>query len=178
MWSRHRPLAWLGLMINLAACGGAKLGSDGGAFAPAPWPPPDICGLLTFADVQPLLPQVDSTSRPDPLTPAGGPYWIDGCDWGSQAAPGGVLQLSLTGALTPDGETALDRDVTYTDVDASVQTVSGVGTAAAYIDVPGRTQSLTVRFKTYLITLRARSFTADVPETALQPLAVKVMGEL
>jgi len=55
---------------------------------------------------------------------------------------------------------------------------SGLGTSAAYIDVPGSAQTLNVRFKEYLVSLRTTAFTSDVPESALQPLAVKVMGQL
>jgi hypothetical protein len=181
-------LIWAGLVITFAGCGAEQGGvrknppgdparSDAGAFVAAPYPPAGVCGMLTFADVQPLLPNVDGTYTPDPLTP-NGYFWINNCNWGS-TPPAGVLELSLTGALTPDANAGLDSDITdVANADASVQWVMGVGARAVYVNRPGLSQTLDVRFKSYLITLWASSFTPDVPEALLQPLALKVIAQL
>jgi hypothetical protein len=189
MWSQHRLFAWLALPIILAGCGSASeqasTGPDAGqapgdaaVFVAAPWPPPDICGLLTMADVQTLLPDADSTSRPGPWNPDGAAYWFDSCDWGNAANPAGALELTLVGALTPEGATILDENLTDPDLTRRAQLVSGVGTQAAYIDFAGGPQVLNVRFKSYEIELTAASITPDVTEDLLHPLAVKVVGEL
>ena len=68
----------LAFAIALAGCSSSSnTRSDAGAFVAAPWPPPDLCGVLTFADFQ--TPPPAGGYHPDPLM--SGSMWIDGCDW-------------------------------------------------------------------------------------------------
>ena len=171
------------VVFSVNGCGGSlnKASPDGGdaGFIPALIASaPDPCGLLTFADVQTLLPNVSAMVSLDPLIV--GDLWRQTCQWGSPATnPGEIVELELAGALTPAGEAVFASNLTPIGYpDASVETVTGLGTKAAYIDAPGVLQSLTALYKSYQIWLGTRFFTLEVPEASLHPLALKVLGEL
>jgi hypothetical protein len=165
----------LGLLIG---CGARRSADDAGAinaFTPAPWPPQDVCTLLALADVQTVLPTAQRCGEDDPLSPVpGGPYWIVGSRW---LGTPGVVSLTLVGAQTPEGKAGLDVSVPF-DLDGgtALVPVTGVGTQAGYYDSSGTEQSLEVLFGSYKLTISVDGVTPDVPEAALQPLAVKAIS--
>ena len=176
-------LGGVGMAIGLAACNTAQKSSDAAAFVPAPWPPPQICSVLTLADVQTISANAGQGQMDDPETPApGSSRWVVGCAWTDRTtSPFKIVRLELDGALTPEGYAELVVDGFIDDhPDANVQTtaVTGVGSAAAYIDDVTISQSLFARVKGYRVGVTASSFTPDVLEAALQPLVVKVIGQL
>ena len=88
------------------------------------------------------------------------------------------MYLTLIGALTPKGASDLVPSVPfYVDGGAVLEPVSGIGSQAGYLDVPGF-QSLQARSGNYLLELRADNFTQDVPEALLAPLVQKAIAEL
>jgi len=152
--------------------GGSTDGSS--TFTPAAMPA-DIYAMLTVADLQMLLPTAGSGVEQDPLT--GPPFWELGCQWNG---PEGEVQLSLAGALTAEGNAALDVDVSYIFPDGSTSSmpVRGVGSNAEYVNYSGKSQSLRAKLGPYLVTVDADGFTPDVPEAKLQPLVTKVLNDL
>jgi hypothetical protein len=166
----------LAFAIALAGCSSSNTRSDAGAFVAAPWPPPDLCGVLAFADFQ--TPAPAGGYHPDPVD--NGSMWMAGCDWeDSTTTPAHQIQLTLTGALTPEENASFGVYVTNPGgADAGVETVSGLGTAAFYLNQSGVSQTLVVWFKSYLLRVWVSGYTPDVPEASLQPLALKVMGQL
>jgi hypothetical protein len=179
MLSLEGFLAWLVFAIALGSCGSSSgNASDGGPFVAAQYPPPDPCGLLTFADIQTVSPNASGMYEPDP-TESQGVSWMIGCWWADPTTTERI-ELYLTGALNPQFAANLDAHVEVHSAypDASVDTVTGLGTKAAYLNQTGVLQTLNVRFKSYLITLDATGFVPDLPEASLRPLALKVMGEL
>lgn len=87
------------------------------------------------------------------------------------------MELDLFGARTPAGAAILDMNF-WLGPDDGAEAVSGLGTRAEYDDVAGISQTLGSQSKSYSIALTARSFTPAVPESSLQPLVAKVIGEL
>ena len=137
--------------------------------------PADICAMLTVADLQTLLPTAGSGGELDPRT--GPPSWELGCQW---RGPEGKVQLSLAGAVTAEGNAALDVDVSYIFPDGSTSSmpVTGVGNNAEYVNDSGSSQSLKAKLGPYLVTVDADGFTPDVPEATLQTLITKALNQL
>jgi hypothetical protein len=131
---------------------------------------------LTLADVETLLPNITATFEPDPLIT--GDFYLYPCQWGApQTNPGVIVELDLYGARTPAGKASLDTNF-WGNPDAGAEAVTGVGTKAQYVNVSGSSQTLAAQSKSYWIGLTVRKSTPDVAESSLQPLVVKVIGEL
>ena len=161
-----------------AGCGGGSGGTadggGGGGFKPAS-PVANVCGMLTLADIQTVMPGAlpgVEVQTPDTTTLG---FWARDCAWDDGAKTGHSLDLVITGATNADGLGGIKLAAASGKTNTPV---SGLGTEAHYwVEDPGvGTSGLWALDGSLSVDVTAYFF--NPTEAQLHPLVAKVLGEL
>jgi hypothetical protein len=174
-----RLIAGLVLALSGAACGGGGGGGTadggGGAFTAAA-PLTGVCGLLTTADIQTVMPgAIDGVEQQTANTDSLG-FWSRDCKWDDATTATHSLELVVFGATTAQGLSSIRLAA------ASGQTntpVSGLGTEAHYwVDGTHGTNGLWALEGSRSVDVTAYFFSPIPTEAQLHPLVAKGLGGL
>ena len=149
-------------------------GSGGGSFTPATQPS-DVCGMLTLADAQSLLPGATAgVEQPSPDTTNLG-FWSVDCKWDSSTSSNSI-ELVVFRALTKDGLNSVKLAAQSGDVNTPV---TGLGDEAHYWQETAQgTSGLWALKGSYSVDVTAYFIKPFPPETQFHPLVEKALGQL
>jgi hypothetical protein len=168
----------LAIAVLSAGCSGGGGGSgDGGGGFTAASPVANVCGLLTLADVQAVMPgAVAGVEQPTADTTSVG-FWSRDCKWEDAVVTSRLMELVIFGATTAQGLAGLKLAAASGDTNTPV---SGLGTEAHYWvkDPPIATNGLWARDGSLSVDVTAYFFDPIPTEAQLHPLVAKVLGEL
>jgi hypothetical protein len=164
------------LALAPIACDDGKGGNDGGDFEPTE-PYDDVCSLLTTADVAGAI-MAPGPGMVEQTPPDSADFWSRICQWHENDDPLGLdIELVLEGALSEDG--LIGIQVAAASLGDQREEVSGVGDHAAYwLDTQQGTAGFVALRGSLMVDMTAYFFDPPPTKAQLQPLLVKVLGEL
>lgn len=131
-----------------------------------------LCGLLSFADLQPLLP---GTARGAPKTSVYSADLVTRlCRYTTASSSTPAVELVVWGALNSAGDQVLD--LAMKNLGTSRTAVSGLGDRASYWEQGSSNNGLVARKGPYAVDVTAYGFAPLVKQELLDPPVRKALG--